>query len=133
MRFIRKAGAPAEKSPNKKLRVEPAELARKLAKEMDDHVVSRGDQDWARNRYTIYLCQQDYANLAPSAPQLLADLRAKLAKHASEEGYSMQGDLVVEMVLDKDLELGYFGILAQKGGTKPAPIEEPAAAQMGQP
>ncbi len=133
MRFIRKAGAPAEKSPNKKLRVEPAELARKLAKEMDDHIVSRGEQDWARNRYTIYLCQQDYTNLAPTAPQLLADLKAKLAKHAAEEGYSLQADLVVEMVLDRELELGYFGILASKGGSRPAslpddmaPMTEPA-------
>ncbi len=43
MRFIRKAGAPAEKSP-KRLHVEPAELARKLVKEMEDHKVSRGDR-----------------------------------------------------------------------------------------
>jgi hypothetical protein len=38
MRFIRKAGAHAEKGP-KRLHVEPAEL-RKLVKEMDDHTVS---------------------------------------------------------------------------------------------
>ena len=72
MRFIRKAGAPAEKSP-KRLHVEPAELARKLVKEMDDHVLARGDELWARNRYTIYLCPEDYENLAPDAARLAAE------------------------------------------------------------
>ncbi len=119
MRFIRKAGAPADKSP-KRLYVEPAELARKLVKEMDDHVLSRGDELWARNRYTIYLCPEDFKNLAFDAPQLIADFRAKLAKHVADEEYLVQGDLIVEMVQDSELELGYFGILAQKGGTRPA-------------
>ncbi len=82
MRFIRKAGAPADKSP-KRLHVEPAELARKLVKEMDDHVVSRGDEVWVRNRYTIYLCPEDYENLTPAPPQIIADLTAKLAKHVA--------------------------------------------------
>lgn len=119
MRFIRKAGAPADRSPNR-LHVEPAELARKLAKEMDDHIVSRGDELWARNRYTIYLCPEDFEHLAPDAPRLITDLKAKLARHVAQEEYLVQGDLIVEIVKDQELELGYFGILAQKGGAKPA-------------
>ncbi len=122
MRFIRKAGAPSDKSP-KRLYVEPAELARKLVKEMDDHVVERGEELWARNRYTIYLCREDYENLAPRAPRLIEDLRAKLAKHIMDEDYLMQGELMVELVLDEELELGYFGILAQKGGAAQAARE----------
>jgi FHA domain/FhaA, N-terminal domain len=113
MRFMRKAGAPANKSA-KRLHVEPAELARKLIKEMDDHTVARGDHVWVRNRYTVYLCPEDYEKLAPRAPQVTADLTGKLAKHVRDMGYLLQGDLVVEVVLDNDLELGYFGILAQR-------------------
>ena len=130
MRFIRKAGAPSDKSP-KRLNVEPAELARKLVKEMDDHVIPGGDQDWVRNRYTVYLCPEDYENLLPRAPQVLADLRAKLAKHVADMEYLVQGELIVELVLDEELELGYFGILAQKGGAKqaaPQAFAEPAPA-----
>jgi hypothetical protein len=123
MRFIRKAGAPADTSP-KRLYVEPAELARKLVKEMDDHVLSRGDELWARNRYTIYLCPEDFQNLALDAPQLIIDFRAKLAKHVADEEYLVQGDLIVEIVQDQELELGYFGILAQKGGPRP-PAAQP--------
>ena len=112
MRFIRKPGTPSERSP-KRLHAEPAELARKLVKEMDDHVIVGGDQDWVRNRYTVYLCPEDYENLAPRAPQLVADLKAKLAKHVADMEYLVQGELMVELVLDEELELGYFGILAQ--------------------
>ena len=86
MRFIRKAGGPSEKSP-KRLYVEPAELARKLVKEMDDHTIPGGDQSWVRNRYTIYLCPEDYDNLLPRASRLAADLTAKLAKHVEDMEY----------------------------------------------
>ena len=101
MRFIRKPGTPSERSP-KRLHAEPAELARKLVKEMDDHVIVGGDQDWVRNRYTVYLCPEDYENLAPRAPQLVADLRAKLAKHVADMEYLVQGELMVELVLDEE-------------------------------
>jgi len=130
MRFIRKAGGPAEKRPER-LHVEPAELARKLVKEMDDHTIPGGDQSWVRNRYTIYLCPEDYDNLVPRAPQLIADLKAKLAKHVEDMEYLVQGELIVELMLDEELELGYFGILAQKGGPKqaaPRVFAEPAPA-----
>lgn len=130
MRFIRKAGAPADKSP-KRLHVEPAELARKLVKEMDDHVVSRGDELWARERYIIYLCPEDFESLIPVAPKLIADLKTKLAKHVADEEYLLAGDLTVELVEDRELELGYFGILAQKGAAKPMvkpPTSEAAEA-----
>jgi Protein of unknown function (DUF3662)/FHA domain len=127
MRFIRKAGAPAEKSP-KRLYVEPAELARKLVKEMDDHVVEKGDRLVARSRYTIYVCPEDYENLLPRSAKIIADLKAKLTKHVDSMEYFVPGELMVELVLDEQLELGYFGILAQKGsgsGQRPAPDVAP--------
>jgi hypothetical protein len=50
----------------------------------------------------------------------MADFRAKLAKHVADEEYLVQGDLIVEVVRDQELELGYFGILAQKGAAQSA-------------
>jgi hypothetical protein len=113
MRFIRKAGAHAEKSP-KRLHVEPAELARKLVKEMEDHKVSRSNRVYVRNRYTIYLCPEDFDNLQPRAAEITAGLTNKLARHVEDMQYLLQGDLRVDMVLDPELELGFFGILAQR-------------------
>ncbi len=130
MRFIRKAGVPTDKSP-KRLHVDPAELARKIVKEMDDHTVSRGDHVWARNRYVVYLCLEDYENLTPRRAQIAADLTNKLAKHVHDMGYLLQGELAVEIVADQDLDLGYFGILAQRaypqqGGVEVAEEAAPA-------
>ncbi len=113
MRFIRKAGAHAEKSP-KRLHVEPAELARKLVKEMEDHKVSRSNRVYVRNRYTVYLCPEDFDNLQPRAAEITAGLTNKLARHVEDMQYLLQGELKVEMVLDPELELGFFGILAQR-------------------
>lgn len=132
MRFIRKAGAPADKSP-KRPHVEPAELARKLIKEMDDHTVARGEHVWVRNRYTVYLCPEDHEKLTPRRAQVTADLTSKLAKHVHDMDYLLQGDLGVDMVVDQDLELGYFGILAQRvypqqGGAEVAAQPAPAGA-----
>ena len=147
MRFIRKAVAPTEKSP-KRLHVEPAELARKLVKEMDDHTTIGGGESWAPNRYAIYLCPEDYESLLPQAPQIVADLKVKLAKHVVDMDYLVPGELTVELALDEELELGYFGILAEKAGPKrtaggigaeispaaaaPAPAPAPASAHAPQ-
>ena len=46
-----------------------------------------------------------------------------MAKHASEEAYLVQGDLTVNLVRDDELELGYFGILAEKGSAVVVPAE----------
>jgi len=136
MRFIRKAGAHAEKSP-KRLHVEPAELARKLVKEMEDHKVSRSNRVYVRNRYTIYLCPEDFDNLQPHAAEITAGLANKLARHVEDMQYLLQGDLRVDMVLDPELELGFFGILAQRiypqqeapGAPAPAGVSDGAQAE----
>jgi hypothetical protein len=136
MRFIRKAGAHAEKSP-KRLHVEPAELARKLVKEMEDHKVSRSNRVYVRNRYTIYLCPEDFDNLQPHAAEITAGLTNKLARHVEDMQYLLQGDLRVDMVLDPELELGFFGILAQRiypqqeapGAPAPAGVSDGAQAE----
>lgn len=134
MRFIRKAGAHAEKSP-KRLHVEPAELARKLVKEMEDHKVSRSNRVYVRNRYTVYLCPEDFDNLQPHAAEITAGLTNKLATHVEDMQYLLQGELRVEMVLDPELELGFFGILAQRvypqqeAPGAPAPVEASLGVQ----
>ena len=72
--------------------------------------------------------------------QVNADLAGKLAKHVRDMGYLLQGDLAVEMVLDPDLEIGYFGILAQRvypqqsaagKAAQPGPVAAAPAAGAG--
>jgi hypothetical protein len=97
-----------------KLYVQPAELARKLVKEMEDHKVSRSTHVSVRNQYTIFLCPEDYERLRNHEEELTAKLERHLSKHVRAKRYEIPGDITVAIVLDSDLKLGHFGILAER-------------------
>jgi hypothetical protein len=97
-----------------KLYLQPAELARKLVKEMEDHKVSRSAHVSVRNRYTIFLCPEDYERLRDHEEQLMVKLERHLSKHVRSKKYEISGDIRVAMTVDHDLRLGRFGILAER-------------------
>lgn len=111
-----------------RLYVQPAELARKLVKEMEDHKVSRSSHVSVRNRYTIYLCPEDHERLHDKGSGLLDKFERHLAKHARSKGYRMSGDIGVFMDVDPGLRLGYFGILAERDA--PGLVEQDLPARM---
>jgi hypothetical protein len=96
------------------LYVQPAELARKLVKEMEDHKVSRAAQVSVRNRYTIFLCEEDFDRLYPQRDSLIPKLERHLEKHIRSKHYQAPGEISVDLVPDPDLKLGYFGILGER-------------------
>jgi hypothetical protein len=112
---VRKAG----QNPGRgsELYVQPAELARKLIKEMEAHKVSRAGHVSVRNRYTIFLCPEDYDRLGDREGALLHKLEHHLAKHVRAKKYDLPGEISVSMVFDDDLVLGHFGILAERDGS----------------
>ena len=89
-------------------------MARKLVKEMEDHKVSRASRVSVRNRYTIFLCEDDFDRLAPQRDQLIGKLERHLSKHVRAKRYEISGDILVDIVLDTDLKLGHFGILGER-------------------
>ena len=97
-----------------KLHVQPAELARKLVKEMENHKVSQSTRVLTGNRYTIFLCQTDHQRLGPREREIVAGLERHLQKHARAKKYETGGEIVVAMTMDPELEPGYFGILAER-------------------
>jgi hypothetical protein len=97
-----------------KLFVKPAELARKLVKEMEDHKVSTSTRVSVCNHYTVYLCPADHERLGDREHEILSALERHLSKHARAKKYESQGDISVSMVMDPDLSPGYFGILAER-------------------
>lgn len=96
------------------LYVQPAELARKLIKEMEAHKVTRAGHVSVRNRYTIFLCPEDYDRLGDREEALLHKFENHLAKHVRAKKYDLPGEISVSMVFDDDLVLGHFGILAER-------------------
>ena len=133
--------APRESAPDEPKRdrprrdskyyVQPAELARKLVKEMDDHKVCHSAQDSVCNQYTVFLCAEDYARLQERRDEIVEKLQRHLLKHVRSKKYAMPGDLTVMIVRDDDLSLGRFGVLADGMDTSrpfQAPVRPPAEA-----
>ncbi len=81
---------------------------------MEDHKVSRPPRVSVRNRYTIFLCSEDYERLSERKDTLILKLERHLTKHARSKKYELPGDIDVEIVVDPDLTLGHFGILAER-------------------
>ena len=90
--------------------VQPVELARKLAKEMDDHRTVSVSRVYVPNEYTIYLSPQDREQFSDYEGQLLEELADYLAEHARRENYALMTPPVVKLETDDDLGLGVFGI-----------------------
>ncbi|HEX6701263.1 MAG TPA: DUF3662 and FHA domain-containing protein [Gaiellaceae bacterium] len=90
--------------------VQPVELARKLAKEMDDHRTVSVSRVYVPNEYTVYLAPQDREQFSSYEGSLLDELRDHLAEHARRERYAMLSAPRVLLETDDDLALGEFGI-----------------------
>ncbi len=89
--------------------VQPVELARKLAKEMDEHKTVSVSRVYVPNEYVLYLSPADKEALPPS-DALVTELSDYLAEHARREGYALLSTPRVLLETDADLELGEFGI-----------------------
>lgn len=111
------------------LYVQPAELARKLVKEMEDHKVSRAARVSVPNRYTVFLCPEDFERVYERRAALADKLERHLAARVRAKKYDLSGDIMVDLVLDADLKFGQFGILAERG-TSEGWDEEPWAEQI---
>src|SRR5712691_3073917 len=90
--------------------VQPVELARKLAKEMDDHRTISVSRVYVPNEYTLYLAPDDREQFANYEASLLDELRDHLAEHARRERYALLTPPHVLLETDDDLAVGEFGI-----------------------
>lgn len=96
-----------------KSEVQPIELARKLAREMDAHRSASVSRTYAPNEYTVFLSPQDREQFAHFESGLKRELSGHLLDHAQRRGYSLLSRPVVELETDERLELGLFGIQAR--------------------
>jgi Protein of unknown function (DUF3662)/FHA domain len=111
--------------------VQPVELARKLAKEMDDHRVVSVSRVYVPNEYTVYLCSADREQFQQYEASLLSELQEYLTEHARREQYALLSKPTVLMETDDDLAVGEFGIATRMAGVEGAPDELPAQAEPG--
>ncbi len=111
--------------------VQPIELARWLAKEMDQHRSVSVSRVYVPNEYTIYLAPSDRAQFASYEGSLIGELQEYLAEHARREGYALLTPPKVMFATDSDLAMGESGVSARvvqpREGLEPlrspAPVE----------
>ncbi len=90
--------------------VQPVELARKLAKEMDEAKSVSVSRVYVPNEYTLYLCPGDRDQFSSYEDSLLTELSDYLSEHARREGYALLSTPQVLIEEDDDLSVGEFGI-----------------------
>jgi hypothetical protein len=107
--------------------VQPVELARKLAKEMDDYKMVSVSQVYAPNEYVVYLSPGDRAQFENYEPALITELQQYLSEHSRREGYVLLSKPEITFETDEDLDVGLFGI-ANRMIQKESPDQEPEQA-----
>ena len=90
--------------------VQPVELARKLAKEMDAHKTASVSRVYVPNEYIVHLSRQDRGKLEGYERSLEQELSGYLLEHARRRGYDLLTRPAVSFTTDERLRLGEFGI-----------------------
>ena len=120
--------------------VQPVELARKLAKEMDDHRNVSVSRVYVPNEYTVFLSPPDREQFESYEDNLRNELQEYLSEHARREDYALLSPPRVLMETDSDLDVGEFGIATRmvhpdrsRSGGEPVADVEPGATMIYKP
>jgi FHA domain-containing protein len=111
-----------------KTRVQPVELAHKLAKEMEENQVVSVSRVYVPNHYRVFLSPQDREQFTSYEPALRKELSDYLLEHARTEGLALTSRPQIDLETDERLGLGEFGIQAQL--LAPPEEEQPQAAEV---
>jgi hypothetical protein len=90
--------------------VRPVEIARKLAREMEEHKSASLSRTYVPNEYRVFLSPRDRQRFADYEEALADELAGYLLEHARRERLAMLSRPVIEFETDRRLGLGEFGI-----------------------
>jgi hypothetical protein len=110
--------------------VRPVEIARRLAREMEEHKASALSHTYVPNEYRVFLSPRDRARFADYEDALASELAGYLLEHARRERLTLVSRPVISFETAEELGLGEFGIqtrVVRPPGEAPA-AEEPAQA-----
>src|SRR4051812_22754186 len=93
--------------------VRPVELARKLAKEMDEHRTVSLSRTYVPNEYVVYLSPEDRERYENVEHEVIDELSGYLLEHARQERLALVSRPAIEFRTDDRLSLGEFGIQAR--------------------
>jgi hypothetical protein len=107
--------------------VRPVEIARKLAREMDEHKTVSVSRTYVPNEYAVWLSPEDRSRLEGVERELLDELAAYLLEHARRERLALVSRPKIEFKTDEALQLGEFGIQARL--VRPSEVADGGAEQ----
>ena len=96
-----------------KSEVRPVEIARKLAREMEEHKVVSLSRTYVPNEYAVWLSPEDREHVGGYEDELRRELSGYLLEHARRERIALLTRPSVAFQTDDDLRLGEFGIQAR--------------------
>jgi Protein of unknown function (DUF3662)/FHA domain len=96
-----------------KAEVRPMELARKLAREMDENKTASVSRVYAPNEYSVWLSARDRARYEGVEHEVIDELCAYLLEHARAENLALASRPHIVFHTDEHLQLGEFGIEAR--------------------
>jgi hypothetical protein len=114
-----------------KSEVQPIEIARKLAKEMDDNKTISISRTYVPNQYTVYLSPQDRGQFEGWEDAARKELSDYLLQYARDGGMTLTTRPTVDFATDDRLGLGEFGIQAMLIQAPEDEQEEPQQADFG--
>jgi hypothetical protein len=114
-----------------KSEVRPVEIARKLAREMDEHRVQSLSRVYAPNEYAVWLSPDDRKQFEGYEDELKRELSGYLLEHARRERISLATRPAIEFRTDDRLRLGEFGIQARLVKPPERAEEQPSQGDHG--
>jgi hypothetical protein len=96
-----------------KSEVRPVEIARKLAREMEDNKVVSLSRTYAPNEYAVWLSEEDREQFSGYEDELRRELSGYLLEHARREKIALLSRPAISFKTDDRLRLGEFGIQAR--------------------
>ena len=93
-----------------KSEVRPVEIARKLAREMEENKTFSVSRVYVPNEYVVYLSPDDHARFEEYEGALAKELSGYLLEHARREKLALLSRPTVDLRTDDRLRLGEFGI-----------------------
>ncbi|MBV8955033.1 MAG: FHA domain-containing protein [Solirubrobacterales bacterium] len=111
--------------------VRPVEIARKLAREMEDHKSFSVSRTYVPNQYRVFLSPRDRERFAAYEEALATELGGYLLEHARRERLAMLSRPLIEFETDERLGLGEFGIQTRVVQPEQEAAREPESDPMG--
>ncbi len=111
--------------------VRPVEIARKLAREMEEHQSHSLSRIYVPNEYRVYLSPRDRERFADYEEALADELAGYLLEHARRERFAFLSRPAIEFETDPRLGLGQFGIQTRVVNPEEAPEYEPEREDFG--